>query len=324
MNIMKRTLFFILISALSIILFSARTECAYGWAKTMEQDTILFGIAEHSKAGAIVITKELQVYYIEGKAGWDDDGLHRKKIRVYGKIKTVYHSEKSLGYRDQVYKQGIAGEQKFIRQATWSEDQIAPDDPNIPAMLASLRLELPEKWEAVVNGDTLTVIRCEPVYLLSTNRINAPVNTLSKKEYEDHVKKHGRLIQSRFEFRLAPRFSNREMAVIRANNSHIENLINGLPDKHKISHLRKKGKRDALFIGRNDDENRAIVAYEIEKQELIGKIIPFPEYVTGSFAMFILAETGMDDDFSVIYPSTASDEMWKIKTDIFEKFRFQP
>ena len=42
------------------------------------------GIAEHAKMGAIIVADDGNVYYIEGKQNWDQEGYYKKKVRVSG------------------------------------------------------------------------------------------------------------------------------------------------------------------------------------------------------------------------------------------------
>jgi hypothetical protein len=288
------------------------------------KDTIITGIAEHSKAGAIVVTENGQIYTIEGKYDWDPDGLHKSMIRVCGTLKNVYTSREELGYNDKEYKQGIIGEQLILTNASWKRMNVNTADILRDSILILLGKSLPENWELKVYHDTLLIIRKNPVYCLFKNQINAPINTLSQKEQEERIKKYGMLINSRFVFLIVPVFSEKEMKTIHNINNDITEQTGLLPKKYQIEHLAIKTKIGTIYRGKSQDDEKAVTAYEKEKDDFLKKQIMLPDYHTELFSLYIIKEEGMNDEYSLIFPSSASAEMWKVKYDLINKVLIKP
>lgn len=289
---------------------------ALGAELNQSSDTLIVGVAEHSKAGAVVITEKNQVYYIEGKYDWDSDNLHKSKIRVCGILKKIHRNKEELGDKNKVYKQGILGEQLIITNASWKKADVEKSYVLKDSKINHLRKSLPPNWELKINADTLQVIRDEPVYCLFENQINAPINTFTQDEQEERIKKYGRLINSRFAFSMVARFSDNEIKIIQNINYRIEAQIGALPEKYNIEHLSYKSKRGIDYRGQSEDEKKAVNAYEKERNDLTKKIIALPDYHTEFFSLYLAKEEGMNEEFSLIWPPSASEEMWKIKYDL--------
>ena len=76
------------------------------------------GIAKNGKAGAILLTSEDEVYYIEGVHSWEE-AIYNKKIEVTGKIQQETFEEEALKNEKGEYSQGMMGEKKTILSPTW-------------------------------------------------------------------------------------------------------------------------------------------------------------------------------------------------------------
>lgn len=103
---------FILIAHLS---FSKKPKQRF-----MKKETIITGLAEHTKSGAVIITDTNDLFYIENKSNWE--GLYKKRLKVKGILKeqTVIEDVKdNNGLYRQGHKKGAI--LKILTQATWEE-----------------------------------------------------------------------------------------------------------------------------------------------------------------------------------------------------------
>jgi hypothetical protein len=82
------------------------------------QDTIIIGKAMNAKAGAVVITGNKHIYYLEGIDYWDKS-ICGKKISVNGTLEQVKYSEKDSKSEEQV--QEIQGDYMLIRNPKWNK-----------------------------------------------------------------------------------------------------------------------------------------------------------------------------------------------------------
>ena len=284
-----------------------------------QQDIFVTGIAEYSKAGAVVVTDEGQVYYIEGKNDWDKEKLHKTRIRVCGVLKRFHTSSDELGYDDKVYKQGIIGEQLVLSNAEWTTAAAEPENVRRDSMLMRLKQDIPENWTADFRSDTMTISRKETVYSLFENQINAPINNLTGKELEEKIIKYGKVITPFFEFLIVPRFSDREIKAALKMNQIIQTATQSLPKKHNIAHIAVHRKGITYYSPKTDDEKKAVEAYESELADLQKKIIPLPDFHAELFSLFLLKQIGIADEYTLIHPESATGEMWKIKNEVIAR-----
>jgi len=80
-----------------------------------EYQTMVFtGTALDAKAGAVVVTDDKGIYYVDGLAGWDRK-FYGKKVKITGKLS----EENNKGDTTKVQVQEIVGTKKIIRNAKW-------------------------------------------------------------------------------------------------------------------------------------------------------------------------------------------------------------
>ena len=73
------------------------------------------GIAWKAKLGAVVKTKEKDIYYVENLEAWETKYLN-KEVLVTGELIMVNHEDKN---NDGLAEAGISVGQKIIRNAEW-------------------------------------------------------------------------------------------------------------------------------------------------------------------------------------------------------------
>ncbi len=101
---------------LTVILFQS---CATQNTSNMkDQPVIIKGIALNGKAGALVKSKEGEVYYIDGLSAWSTE-LINKQVTVTGKLKVETISEDELKNEQGAWKQGISGKIMTLQNPNW-------------------------------------------------------------------------------------------------------------------------------------------------------------------------------------------------------------
>ena len=76
------------------------------------------GIAQNSKAGAMILTDKNRIFYIAGLGYWDDE-FYEKKVKVSGFINTENFKEKDLKNENGEWVQGMIGDKRSILEAGW-------------------------------------------------------------------------------------------------------------------------------------------------------------------------------------------------------------
>ncbi len=105
------------------------------------------------------------------------------------------------------------------------------------------------------------------------------------REFFEKVVKGGRREIYRLRFIFLPRWSSARLKQARENNDRIEREINGLPEKYRLSHL-SRNKMNSFFSD-DEEEKKRIREYEIEYEELRGKIIILPDFHTDEHSVFM-------------------------------------
>lgn len=86
--------------------------------KMEDQNITVIGIARNGKDGALVLTKEDSVYYVDGLEFWEDS-LNDKEISVTGILKIESLLANEMKNEKGEWKAGIVGDKKTIRNAKW-------------------------------------------------------------------------------------------------------------------------------------------------------------------------------------------------------------
>lgn len=101
---------------LTVILFQS---CATQNSSNMkDQPVMINGIALNGKAGALVKSKDGEVYYIDGLSSWSAD-LINKQVAVTGNLKIETISEDELKNEQGEWKPGISGKIKTLQNPKW-------------------------------------------------------------------------------------------------------------------------------------------------------------------------------------------------------------
>ena len=116
------------------------------------------------------------------------------------------------------------------------------------------------------------------------------------------------------------------LKLARNTNKSIDQEISQLPGKHNITHLFNRAAKTAadIYRGKTQEEQHRIHAYEKEKKELEKKEVRLPDYVSKNYCLFLIEKKGMQDEFTLIYPEEASQEMYRIESKFREIFEVWP
>lgn len=203
------------------------------------------------------------------------------------------------------------------------KEKLEPDP-----VLIKLKNQLPDNWSMHIENERLIVKRNEPAYRQITNLINAPVALIKKerREKQASAKKEGIEVYCTFVFQLETRWFPERLERARNINKSIDREISQLSKKYNITNLYNRASKTVagLYRGKTPEGKRRIAAFEKEKKELMKKRVRLPDYVSRDFCLFLLEKKGMQDEYTLIYPEEASQEMYRIENkfkEIFEVWR---
>ena len=213
--------------------------------------------------------------------------------------------------------------EKHMKGAIIQKNAVEPDP-----VLIKLKNQLPDNWSMHIENERLIVKCNEPAYRKLTNLINAPAGLIKKEQREKQTsaEKEGIEVYCKFVFQLETRWFPERLERARNINKSIDREISQLSKKYNITNLYNRASKTVagLYRGKTPEEKRRIAAFEKEKKELMKKRVRLPDYVSRDFCLFLLEKEGMQDEYTLIYPEEASQEMYRIENkfkEIFEVWR---
>jgi|GEM_PF-1532807 len=100
---------------IKIYLMIALSDCNYNFTNTQSMDTTIIGKAIDAKAGAIVMTSDESIYYVEGLSYWNKE-VYGKKVKITG---TLVVEETQNSHNLKVVTQKIVGKKKIIKKSKY-------------------------------------------------------------------------------------------------------------------------------------------------------------------------------------------------------------
>lgn len=199
----------------------------------------------------------------------------------------------------------------LILNAQNNSSEIIKSDPS----LSMVNSALPKGWVMNIENNKMVVERKDSILSFKTYRFNSPLIKMTKPEREEYIKKEGRSCKSRIVYRIEPIWDANKIIEANNNNETLYAKLKQLPEKHKLSELKKMGGRnsEAVYQPRNENDKKNIKAYEDEKKELESKIIKLPNFSTKNYSVFFISREGYDDDYHFVYPEQTSIELFTIE-----------
>jgi hypothetical protein len=189
------------------------------------------------------------------------------------------------------------------------------------AVYKKLKTAVPAGWAITNKRQQLIIERKEPVWILTENKINAPLKSETNNEKISRIKKYGHLSKSKLIFRVENNWPPAKIIKEKQKNQSIRNEISGLLKKYNIAHLLNKNlsvKGREYFNQASPEEEKRIQDYQKKKAELEKKIISLPDYQLGKYSLFLISQNGQEDEFHTIYPERAQLEIFFIKNKLKE------
>lgn len=213
---------------------------------------------------------------------------------------------------------------KAIAYARAHKVPFVKENPEPDPVLEKLRNQLPANWSMRIENERLIVKRNEPAYQQITNLINAPAALIKKElqEKQASAKKEGIEVYCTFVFQMETWWFPERLERVGNTNKSIDREINQLSKKYNITNLYNRASKTAegLYRGKTAEEKRRIDAFEKEKKELEKKRVRLPDYVSRDYCLFLQEKKGMQDEYTLIYPEEASQEMYLIENKFREIF----
>ncbi len=83
-----------------------------------EKEVTIIGIAKNAKMGAVILTENQNVYYIDVINSWDDN-IKGKELRVTGVIIVETFKAEDLKSEKGEWKTGMEGDKKTMLKPVW-------------------------------------------------------------------------------------------------------------------------------------------------------------------------------------------------------------
>ncbi|MGV8121654.1 MAG: hypothetical protein AB2L14_17985 [Candidatus Xenobiia bacterium LiM19] len=203
-----------------------------------------------------------------------------------------------------------------ITNVKWEDDEM-PWRRQDDQALRKVEGSLPAGWVMYTEGDRLIIKRREPVWILTENRINAPVSSESSNERDDRIRKKGSKSDARLVFRMEKAWTPEKLRCAAITNETVKADLKALPGRLGVEKLMDESlsrKGEAVYKGRTDDEKKRIAAFYKERENIEKKLVKLPDYTSKQYSLFILLKEGAEDDFHRVFPGQASEEIYTVES----------
>jgi hypothetical protein len=178
------------------------------------------------------------------------------------------------------------------------------------ALLTKCKESLPAGWSLTwENSSTLLVQRNEKIWVLSENRINAPLGLGTEQERIDRIKLHGKNVHAQLQFKVEERWSAEKLKKTKESNADLDAELAKLKEKYKVRLDRKGGEVVPPEVAEE---------YQKDVEKVESRRTKFPDYHSEKYSLFLLSKVGSEDDFHYVHPQEASAELWKIEQSMKE------
>ncbi|HNV70519.1 MAG TPA: hypothetical protein PKO06_12535, partial [Candidatus Ozemobacteraceae bacterium] len=142
------------------------------------------------------------------------------------------------------------------------------------AILVLIQKKLPAGWKMLIASDTLTFERAGDIWVMNVNRINAEPKLEFPKERQAIIKSQGKKTQARMVFKMTPRLTLEQMAVLDTENAKIDVEIASLPEKLGISgflDVELSRKVGPVYTATAPEDVKRVEEYQKLREELSSK-----------------------------------------------------
>ncbi len=194
-----------------------------------------------------------------------------------------------------------------------SEKEIAKEfyraDGNINIVLNNL----PKGWNFKEEKGFFIITRNDSVISLTENTTNP--SSEKKEDRIARIKEHGKKILAKIVIKYEAKWDFLKTQEAQLKNASTIEELNKLADKMKITALLdpvKSKKNQAVYTAKNEADKTKIANYYKEKEKLEKKIVITPDYNSKDYSLFKVSTEGMEDDNTLVYPVSASIELYSI------------
>ncbi len=194
-----------------------------------------------------------------------------------------------------------------------SESEISKEFYKADAQLSIILHYLPENWSFSTEGD-LFIISCkDSAWVLSENRINAPME--KKEVMEARVKQFGKKVMPRIVIEYHEKWDADKIQLSAIKNAAIDDEVRELPEKYHITGLLDSalsGKFGAVYTPKNDKDRKLLQQYENERENLLKKKIVMPDFHSEKYSLFIREISAVGDEMHTVVPEQISMDVYTI------------
>lgn len=188
-------------------------------------------------------------------------------------------------------------------------------------ILLQLKTEIQADWNFQKANSDLMIESKTDVWIDFYNSAGVPHDDPELKKFTpEYLQEKGRKTKLLVRFRLEEKWSEAKKQSVIGFNRKIEKEIQGLLEKHKISHVKRSSRYgEELFWGASPEEKVRIENYRKEKEKLIKTKIILPDYNSENYSFFVVYKTwnysteGAYHMLPMIYPKEAETKILELE-----------
>lgn len=172
---------------------------------------------------------------------------------------------------------------------------------------------MPSGWTFSESNDCFIIQKTDSIWELEGNYMNLPPE--KKEDRNKRIQADGKKTVANIVIRHEKKWDFLKVQEVSYKNLSINNEINALSNKYKISHLKDTKlttKERIVYTPVTKEDVKLIENYYAEKKKLEAKLISSPDYSTQQYSLFIVSKSGCIDETHLVYPDKASLECYTI------------
>jgi hypothetical protein len=172
---------------------------------------------------------------------------------------------------------------------------------------------LPAGWSFREENGCFIISRKDSALMLIDTSMN--FSTEKSEARNKRIQEHGVKILPQIVIRHEDKWDFLRIQEAQIRNSELQGQLYNLADKMGVAplldaKLSRKGR--PVYTAVTEADKKKLANYYKEKEKLEKKIITVPDFSSQNYSLFIVSSTGKIDDTHIVYPASASNEVYTI------------
>lgn len=167
---------------------------------------------------------------------------------------------------------------------------------------------LSSPWKYQDDGEKIVIQYQKPVWVLSENKINAPVNDESQQEKDERIKKYGQKVTLHIYLTYEKRWTQEEIEQTKRQNQRVYDDLTMLAEN---LHLTQRDFKTGEFVVKTAQEAESLKTFEKEKSTRLQYVKKIPDYHVGGVSLYYSEDPYFDGSMWSLSSDSEPEKIFK-------------